>query len=70
MLATPIFMRDVWIRTRSIAVASGRANNLATHPSLSEWLEANNCEKKGGRFWLIIFFVFATFYCALEFLIF
>jgi hypothetical protein len=27
------FLRDVWIRTQSAAVASWRATNLATHPS-------------------------------------
>ncbi len=26
------FLRDVWIRTQSAAVASGRATNLDTHP--------------------------------------
>jgi hypothetical protein len=26
-----VFMRDVWIRTQRAAVASRRANNLATH---------------------------------------
>ncbi len=26
------FLRDVWIRTQSAAVISGRANDLATHP--------------------------------------
>jgi hypothetical protein len=30
------FLRDVWIRTQSAAVASWRATNLATHPSESE----------------------------------
>ncbi len=28
------FLRDVWIRTQSAAVASWRATDLATHPSL------------------------------------
>ncbi len=27
------FLRDVWIRTQSAAVASWRATDLATHPS-------------------------------------
>ncbi len=27
------FLRDVWIRTQSMAVASWRATDLATHPS-------------------------------------
>ncbi len=30
------FLRDVWIRTQSAAVASCRATDLATHPSLTE----------------------------------
>ncbi len=29
------FLRDVWIRTQSAAVASWRATDLATHPSTS-----------------------------------
>ncbi len=29
------FLRDVWIRTESVAVASGRPTNLATHPLVS-----------------------------------
>jgi hypothetical protein len=28
-----LFLRDVWIRTQSTAVASWRATDLATHPS-------------------------------------
>ncbi len=28
-----LFLRDVWIRTQSAAVASWRATDLATHPS-------------------------------------
>ncbi len=30
------FLRDVWIRTQSAAVASWRATDLATHPSLAD----------------------------------
>jgi hypothetical protein len=46
VLATPllmspifVFLRDVWIRTQSAAVASRRATNLATHlPTLAAHL--------------------------------
>ncbi len=31
------FLRDVWIRTQSTAVASWRATDLATHPSINVW---------------------------------
>ncbi len=34
-----VFLRDVWIRTQSAAVASRRATNLATHlPKLATHL--------------------------------
>ncbi len=34
-----VFLRDVWIRTKRAAVASGRATNLATHlPNLATHL--------------------------------
>ncbi len=32
-----IFLRDVWIWTQSVAVASRRATNLGTHPSHSKF---------------------------------
>ncbi len=50
VLATPMFMspilyflRDVWIRTQRAAVASRRANNLATYISCGEDLPMASC---------------------------
>ncbi len=44
------FLRDVWIRTQSTAVASWRATDLATHASLFErdWWTAAIGQKRAG----------------------
>ncbi len=47
-----VFLRDVWIRTQTAAVATRRASNLTTHPPSPDLTKLSDSSNKRGAYFV------------------